>query len=658
MRGNCFSGTIGNVLHFLFHEPTYLFVCQTLGVCQFFDECQVRGVCQPCVSFVMSVRCAACVNCVSEVSAMNVSCIINKNNPEIMGRQSYPPELKNLLVVTGDDSLDCQKSGLFMDKDRYDVVYIHPDQLNLGVYPEKILDGDPVLLFVESSADASRLPFHKKKLVLEWSAQRHFAREAAENGWQVIEVRTDLSAPAYVRKMLEDDGKVSLRAMVPVSYDPRSELERLQKDYQSRVTLTGNRFFLADPGPWGEKVRSGYRMEFFYREMRRQTGYLMKNGKPEGGEWNYDDRNRKPLPKNEDVPAHPEFAPDEITREVIREVDRRFPDHFGETERFAMGVTRQQALSVLDDFITNRLARFGPYQDAMAHDEPFLFHSLLSPYMNLGLLTAREVCKAVLDAYHGSGTGRVADRSTSQVKGESRGQAANRSTRKNKEEAIPLASVEGFIRQIIGWREYMRVYYEAMMPRVREANFFSYDRPLPDLYWSAGTDLRCLRTSVQSVRQHGYAHHIQRLMVLSNFSNLTATNPTELFEWFWYAFVDAHEWVVLPNVLGMSTFADGGVLASKPYVAGGNYIRKMSDYCGDCRYRVQDRTGKDACPFNYLYWAFVDREQEHLKKNHRMGFMLKTWEKKSDDEKKEIRRLAAAFIDSLEPYKAKKSKSG
>jgi len=566
-----------------------------------------------------------------------------------MGKKSHPSESKNVHVLTGDDAFDWHKSGFLKDKDSHNLVYIHPDQLNLDVFPEKLQDRDIVLLFVESAVDASRLPFHKKKLVLEWSAQRHFARKTAESGRRVFEVRTDLPAPEYLRNMLEGNGRVTLHAMEPVSFDPCRDLEKLQKDYGDRVTLIENRFFLADPEPWGEKVRSGYRMEYFYREMRRQTGYLMKSGKPEGGDWNYDNRNRKPLPKNEDVPAHPGFTPDEITREVIREVDRRFPDHFGETERFAMGVTREQALSVLDDFITHRLARFGPYQDAMAHDEPFLFHSLLSPYMNIGLLTAREVCEAVLDAYDGSGTARGTGRST--------GQDTGRSTRKNNGDAIPLASVEGFIRQIIGWREYMRVYYEAMMPKVREANFFSYDKPLPDLYWSAETDMRCMRASVESVRQHGYAHHIQRLMVLSNFSNLTATNPTELFEWFWYAFVDAHEWVVLPNVLGMSTFADGGVLASKPYVAGGNYIRKMGDYCGDCRYRVQDRTGQDACPFNYLYWAFVDREQEHLKKNHRMGFMLKTWDKKSADEKKEIRRLATAFINSLEPYKANKSKS-
>ena len=562
-----------------------------------------------------------------------------------MGRNPHPPEYETLNVLTGKAAYDWNKVGFSGDNGGKEVLYVHPDQLNLEVFPEKLKNRRPTLLLVESVADASRLPFHKRKIVLEWSAQRHFAREAAESGWRVSEVRAEVPVAEYLRSLLEANGKVVLHAMKPVSYDPRRELEELSDDFGGQVTLYENGFFLADPEPWGEKVRSGYRMEYFYREMRRQTGYLMKDGKPEGGEWNYDDRNRKPFPKGEQVPNHPEFTPDDVTREVISEVDRRFPDHFGETERFSMAVTRKQALSVLDGFITHRLARFGPYQDAMVHDEPFLFHSLLSPCMNIGLLTAREVCEAVLDAYDGSGAGRGV------------GKGTGRFTGKNSGEAIPLESVEGFIRQIIGWREYMRVYYEAMMPEVREANFFSYNKPLPALYWSAETDMRCMSESVENVRQHGYAHHIQRLMVLSNFSNLTATDPTALFEWFWYAFVDAHEWVVLPNVLGMSTFADGGVLASKPYVAGGNYIRKMSDYCGDCRYRVQDRTGKDACPFNYLYWAFVDREQEQLKKNHRMSFMLKTWEKKSDDEKKEIRRLAGTFIDSLEPYKAQKSKS-
>lgn len=524
------------------------------------------------------------------------------------------------------------------------ILYIYPDQLNLSVFPDALLDQKPCLLFVESASDSSVLPFHKKKLVLECSAQRHFAREAARSGFRVLEIRTALGSAEILHSLL-GESSVVLHAMQPVSYQPREDLERLVGVYKKRLEVIPNRFFLAEPGPWKDKIRSGYRMEFFYRKMRRQTGYLMTDNKPEGGEWNYDANNRKALPEGEKIPDSPGYPPDEITKEVIAHVDREFSDHFGETDGFGYAVTRAQALEVLSDFIVNRLARFGPFQDAMTTGEPFLFHSLLSPYMNLGLLTAREVCEAVLEAYgeEQATTSTLISPNTGYGPGDGRKHGGG----------LSLASVEGFIRQIIGWREYMRVYYEAMMPEVRSANHFSYRKALPELFWSGATEMRCMRESVESVQKHGYAHHIQRLMVLSNFSNLTATDPFELFEWFWYGFVDAHEWVVLPNVLGMSTFADGGVLASKPYIAGGNYIRKMSNYCGECRYRVQDRTGEDACPFNYLYWAFVDREQEHLKKNPRIGFMLKTWNRKSDEEKREIRAMSTRFIDALKRYDGK-----
>ena len=548
-------------------------------------------------------------------------------------------------VLTADTAKEVNKAVREIDADQLDVLYVHPDQLNLDVFPEDLLEMKPWLLFVESKADSSILPFHKKKLVLERSAQRHFARDAAGSGCRVLEIRTGMPS-ADIFEALLDDKRVILHVMEPVSHQPRNDLEKLSGRFKKRVQLIPNGFFLAAPEPWKEKIRSGYRMEFFYREMRRQTGYLMKDGKPEGGEWNYDDSNRKSLPKGEKIPDSPGYPPDKITKEVIEDVERDFPNHFGETDGFCYAVTRDQTLEVLDGFIANRLARFGPYQDAMATGEPFLFHSLLSPYMNLGLLTAREVCEAVLEAYDG-------DSANSSTRKSSRSSGDSDSGGKKGGGDIPLSSVEGFIRQIIGWREYMWVYYEAMMPDVRSSNHFSYRKPLPELFWSGETEMRCMRESVGSVLKHGYAHHIQRLMVLSNFSNLTATDPFELFEWFWYGFVDAHEWVVLPNVLGMSTFADGGVLASKPYIAGGNYIRKMSNYCSDCRYRVQDRTGKDACPFNYLYWAFVDREQDDLKKNPRIGFMLKTWNKKSEDEKEEIRKLSSEFIDNLKRYDEK-----
>lgn len=539
--------------------------------------------------------------------------------------------------------------SVFLSEDgETDVLYVHEDQLQLDTFPEVIIRKKPLLLFVESVADARQLPFHKKKLVLEWSARRHFAIDAAKSGYRVCYARTEQLSADYIEQLLNYHGTITLHAMKPAEWTPRARVLELAAKYGDRVRILSNHFFMADPEPWKEKVRSGYRMEYFYRAMRRQTGYLMEDGSPEGGEWNYDDQNRESLPKNLDVPESTGFKPDKLTREVVDQIEALFPGHFGHTEGFVFAVTRSQAQEVLDDFIERRLARFGPYQDAMTSGEPFLFHSLLSPYMNLGMLTAREVCEAVLHAWRTSGpsSGRNKNDGSSSG-GNMNGGMPSVGKHRN---GLTINSVEGFIRQIIGWREYIRIYYEAMMPQVREANHFKYERRLPELFWTADTDMRCMSESVQSVRDHGYAHHIQRLMVLSNFSNLTASDPHDLFEWFWFGFVDAHEWVVLPNVLGMSTFADGGALASKPYIAGGNYIRKMSDYCNGCRYKVKDRTGEDACPFNYLYWAFVDREQEQLRKNPRIGFMLKTWNRKSDMEKKEIREQAESFISNLKRY--------
>ena len=344
----------------------------------------------------------------------------------------------------------------------------------------------------------------------------------------------------------------------------------------------------------------------------------MNGQEPEGGEWNYDEDNRKKLPKNHPVPEITQFDADDITREVIEEVEELFPDHIGISEGFGYAVTREQALQLLDEFIAERLDEFGPYEDALALDEPFIFHSTLSAYMNIGLLDPIEVCDAAQKAYD-AGNAR-------------------------------LNSVEGFIRQIIGWREFVKVYYEAMMPEVRDANYFNFEEDLPDLYWSGETEMKCLSECVKPVLKHAYSHHIPRLMILSNFSNLTRTDPRKLNEWFWYSYIDAHEWVVLPNVLGMSTFADGGVLASKPYAAGGNYINKMSNYCSKCSYKIKEKTGDTACPFNYLYWNFVDEQRETFMENGRANFMVNMFDKKSDAEKKAIRDSSDAFISSLKRY--------
>ena len=497
------------------------------------------------------------------------------------------------------------------------LIYINHDQLNLDKW-EKYIQEDAHLLFVESKHKATSKPFHKKKIVFEWSSQRHFALECIERGHDVLYFQSEVSIADAIQNILDDHEVVLFTYMCAAEYDTRHDLRNLNIQDGCEVNEIENNFFLADASKYVEKIAPGYRMEFFYRDMRRKTGYLMDGDKPEGGDWNYDEDNRKKLPRNHPVPVITQFQPDEITKEVIEEVRMEFPDHIGNIEDFGYAVNRSQALALLDEFIKERLDEFGPYEDALVLDEPFVFHSTLSAYMNNGLLDPKEICDAAQEAYD-------------------RGDAR-------------LNSVEGFIRQIIGWREFVKVYYEAMMPGVRETNYFDFEKDLPDLYWTGETEMKCMSECVKPVLDHAYSHHIPRLMVLSNFSNLTKTDPRQLNEWFWYSYIDAYEWVVLPNVLGMSTFADGGVLASKPYVAGGNYINKMSNYCSKCSYKIKEKTGESACPFNYLYWNFVDEQRETFIENGRANFMVNMFEKKSDEEKRAIRESSMNFIDSLKRY--------
>ncbi|MCH8524106.1 MAG: cryptochrome/photolyase family protein, partial [Balneolales bacterium] len=339
------------------------------------------------------------------------------------------------------------------------------------------------------------------------------------------------------------------------------------------------------------------------------------DGQPTGGDWNYDKDNRKSLPKKISLPTFPKINSDAITQEIINSVAQKYADHFGSAENFTMAVTRQDATRLADHFFEQGLPDFGPYEDAMAKGEAYVFHSGLSTYMNVGLIEPLDLCKRAEQAWYDG--------------------------------HAPLNSVEGFIRQIIGWREFVRVYYEAMMPDVRKANALSFKRGLPAVYWTASSWMACMDDIVGSVQELGWSHHIPRLMVLSNFSNLTESDPYQLYLWFWYGYSDAHDWVVLPNVLGMSTFADGGVLASKPYVSGGNYINKMSNYCNSCRYKIKEKTGPEACPFNYLYWNFVDNHRDVFNENGRVSFMVNMFDKRKPEDKQAIKDSAKTFIDAL-----------
>jgi deoxyribodipyrimidine photolyase-related protein len=362
--------------------------------------------------------------------------------------------------------------------------------------------------------------------------------------------------------------------------------------------------------------RKSMRMEHFYRHMRRKTGWLMAGDKPQGGRWNYDAENRKAVPSDIAVPPRCRFVPNATTREVMALVGQSFVDHFGDLASFGWAVTREEALQALQHFVNACLPQFGDYQDGMKAGEDFLFHSVLSPYINIGLLEPREVCQAALVAYE-AGT-------------------------------APLNAVEGFVRQVLGWREYVRGVYWLHMPAYADTNFLDVERPLPEFYWTGDTDMRCLRETIEATRRNAYAHHIQRLMITGNFALLAGVAPAQVEAWYLIVYADAFEWVELPNTHGMALHADGGLLGSKPYAASGAYINRMSDYCAGCTYNPKVKLGPQACPFNFLYWYFMIVNQARLRPNPRMALPYRTLDRMEAERQRQITAEAEAFLAGLE----------
>jgi deoxyribodipyrimidine photolyase-related protein len=358
--------------------------------------------------------------------------------------------------------------------------------------------------------------------------------------------------------------------------------------------------------------RKGIRLEYYYRNLRKRHEILMtKTGQPEGGDWNFDKQNRGafgPEGPPRELKAPVGFEPDALTREVIELVDSRFPEHPGDLKTFAWPVTRPAALEALEDFIDHRLPEFGTWQDAMWTNEPWLFHSCLSAALNLKLLSPREVVDRAVEAYH--------------------------------EGRAPINAVEGFVRQILGWLEYVRGIYWWRMPEYAEGNFLEADQPLPEFYWTGETPYACLKDAIGQTFRNGYAHHIQRLMVTGLYALLLGVEPARVHEWYLAAYVDAVEWVELPNTIGMSQFADGGLMASKPYVATGKYIKRMSNYCRHCPANPAAATGADACPFTTLYWDFLDRHRDRLAGNRRLALQFRNLDRKTEDELAAIRERA------------------
>ena len=484
-------------------------------------------------------------------------------------------------------------------------VWVLGDQLDPSAAP---LQSDDRVLMIEAHAFGDRLPYHPQKLALVFSAMRHFRDDLRERGYEVTYVEAETFGEGLDRYFDAAPGD-DLVVMDPPSHGAGERLRELVSARGGSLTLVENDLFLTTPAEFDDWAgdADSYRQEHWYRHARRETGVLMDGDDPVGGEWNYDDQNRETPPEGWTPPEAPRFDPDETTREVIEFVRERYPDAWGSPEPFVWPVTREEARQALSHFVEVRLPEFGPYQDAMVDGEWALCHSLLSAAINLGLLHPREAVEAVEEAYEAGDA--------------------------------PLNSVEGFVRQVLGWREFVRHVYRRSMPELAEANQLDQTEPLPEAYWTGETDMRCLSEAVGHVRDHGYAHHIERLMVLSNFALVYGVDPAELDRWFHLGFVDAFHWVTTPNVVAMGSFATD-VLSSKPYASSGNYVNEMSDYCSSCPYAVSKTTGENACPFNALYWDFLKENEERLRGTGRMGLMYSHVDRKDDEEWEAIRARA------------------
>lgn len=475
--------------------------------------------------------------------------------------------------------------------------------------------GDPErdrVVMAEVHDEATYTWHHKKELVLVFSAMRHFAEELREQGWQVDYHHYDPDSPC---KGLMDvvAGQVSSQRPERLittecgEWRLHEQISGWHEQLGITVEIRPDDRFICDKhsfARWADG-RKQLRMEYFYRDMRRKTGLLMTpDGTPEGGQWNFDADNRSRWTGKPPAPAPFRVEPDDITRGVIELVDRHFGGHFGTTDDFHFAVTAADAQAALEHFMEFALPCFGTYQDAISDNEDWLFHSILSPYLNCGLLDPVTTCEAVAQAWY-------------------QGHA-------------PLNAVEGFVRQIIGWREYVRGIYWLKMPAYADENRLGNQRALPEFYWTGNTRMRCMAKAIGATQRNGYAHHIQRLMVTGNFALLAGIRPADICDWYLAVYVDAYDWVELPNTLGMVMHADGGYLGSKPYAASGKYIDRMSDHCKQCHYRVKGTAEDDACPFNALYWHFLDRHREAFAGNPRMTMMYRNWDRQPRDRKEAL----------------------
>ncbi|MFN7016499.1 MAG: cryptochrome/photolyase family protein [Fimbriimonadales bacterium] len=502
--------------------------------------------------------------------------------------------MRNLVLVLG-DQLDWQSAAFDGFDSAHDAVWM-----------------------AEIAEEATHVWSHKARIAIFLSAMRHFRDRLRSCGYTVHYHALDdpENGGSFASELTRAVRRLQPKKLIvvePGEWRVRQSLKQTAQQLGVPLEIRPDRHFLIsiDDFKRHAATRKQLRLEFFYREMRQRTGILMEGKQPVGGAWNYDAENRKAFGKHGPglVPQPLRFPPDAITQEVIRLVETRFANHPGSLREFDWAVTAEQAEQALDDFIENRLPLFGPYQDAMWAGEPYLYHSRLSSAINLKLLDPRVAIQKAIDAY--------------------------------RQNHAPLQSVEGFVRQLLGWREYIRGIYWLYMPEYLERNALNADADLPDFYWTGETDMNCLREVIGQTLRHGFAHHIQRLMVTGLYALLRGVQPKQVHAWYLAVYVDAVEWVELPNVYGMSQFADGGLMASKPYIASGKYIQRMSNYCANCRYKPDHAVGKDACPFTTLYWNFLMRHERTFENHPRLGQQIRNLRRLSEADREAIRKQAS-----------------
>ncbi len=503
------------------------------------------------------------------------------------------------------------------------LILILGDQLDLENAALKGIDPkvDQVLM-AESAHEAQHVWSHKARIALFLSAMRHFAAHLQDQGLPLKYIEhSSQSIVEELRNTIIHGKFTHLICVEPGEWRLKKDLEGLAAELKIILELRQDTHFYCSHPEFKEWVanKKELRLEYFYRLMRKKHGVLIdQDGNPEGGQWNFDRDNRKPFPKKGPglIPPPELFEPDSITRTVLAQVEERYPDHPGSLAHFRWPVTRTQALEALQGFIEHRLATFGMYEDAMWTDTPFGWHSLLSSSLNLKLLNPREVIDAVLLAW--------------------------------KKEGLELATVEGFIRQILGWREFVRGMYYLDMPQMALDNYYDHQNTLPAWYWTGKTNMKCMQAAIGQTLEYGYAHHIQRLMVTGNFALLAEVLPKAVCDWYLAIYIDAIEWVELPNTAGMALFASGGRFTSKPYIASGAYIKRMSNYCGSCQYKPDIRFGEDACPVTNLYWNFLIKHRTQFEASPRTRLMTANLARISDADQLAIQIHAKGLLKNLD----------